>query len=233
MQQIQFAARIEVDDREKKSGVAESLSQRPGVRVRFRRLSIGDYLVDNTLIVERKTLADFAFSVRDGRLFSQCARLVRSSPVRSCLILEGTGKRYPRLAIPGSAFQGALITVALIFGLPIFRSATPEETANLIIYASQQLSRRDGVPVRRHTQKSGSLERCRILMLQGISGVGPAKAATLLEVFGSPACVGSATTAELEAADGIGPTTARRIHAVFQGSSSTPRPEVSRLTKLK
>jgi len=93
-------------------------------------LPLGDYEVDSTLIVERKTLADFAVSVLDGRLFRQVGRLAREPEVRSCLILEGTPERYPRLAIPTPAFQGALITVTLVFGVPVLRSANPEETGD-------------------------------------------------------------------------------------------------------
>ncbi len=72
---MQFAARITVDDRERSSGVAEGLSRRPGVKITSRRLPLGDYEVDSTLIVERKTLGDFAVSVLDGRLFRQAGRM--------------------------------------------------------------------------------------------------------------------------------------------------------------
>ena len=127
----QIAVRIIVDDRERTAGVAEVLWQRPGVSIAVRRLKLGDYQVNDTLIVERKTLADFARSVRDCRLFTQAGRLTRQRRMRTCLILEGTPDRYPRLAIPKPAFQGALITVSLVFGLPVLRSATPEETVSV------------------------------------------------------------------------------------------------------
>ena len=112
---LRCASQIAIDDRERSSGVADALSRRPGVNLTTRRLSLGDYEVDKNLIVERKTLADFAVSVLDGRLFRQAARLARNPEVRTCLILEGTPERYPRLAISTSAFQGALITVTLVY----------------------------------------------------------------------------------------------------------------------
>jgi len=127
--QQHFAARIVVDDRERCSGVAEALLKRSGVTIAVRRLQLGDYQVVDSLVVERKTLADFALSVRDGRLFSQVSRLVRSTRDRPCLILEGTVKRYPRLSISRAAFQGALITAMVVFGLPVLRSRNPDETA--------------------------------------------------------------------------------------------------------
>jgi len=90
-----IAVRIAVDDRERSSGVALALWQRPGINIAIRRLKLGDYQVDDTLLVERKTLADFALSVRDCRLFTQLGRLTRQRKMRTCLILEGTPERYP------------------------------------------------------------------------------------------------------------------------------------------
>ena len=109
----QFVRRIAADDRERPSGVPEALEEHPDVEVTIRRLTLGDYQVDNTLIVERKTLADFAISVIDGRLFTQASRLTRIKRARTCLILEGTPKQYPDPAISREAMQGALITVTL------------------------------------------------------------------------------------------------------------------------
>ena len=43
--------------------------------VRMVRLPIGDYLIDGGVLVERKTYADFATSLADGRLFLQAAAL--------------------------------------------------------------------------------------------------------------------------------------------------------------
>jgi len=68
-----------VDDRESKSEVIKFLSETKNVSVDIKRLSLGDYLVDNRLIFERKTLNDFALSIIDGRLFSQAIRLPSSS----------------------------------------------------------------------------------------------------------------------------------------------------------
>ena len=60
---------IIADDRECKSEVINSLLQIEDVEVSISRLSMGDYKIDNRLIVERKTLKDFAVSIIDGRFF--------------------------------------------------------------------------------------------------------------------------------------------------------------------
>jgi len=206
-----------VDDRERHSGVPKALKQHPEVELNIRRLSLGDYKVDDTLIVERKTLADFAISVLDGRLFMQVGRLTRQQTMRACLILEGTPMRYPRSAIPRPAFQGAIITVTLVFGLPVLRSSTPDETADLILYAANQLQRRNVQPPRRWGYNIKGLPRQQRLLLQAIPEIGPVKADGLLKAFGSPAAVAFANLEQLETVDGIGPSAAKKIQNVFHG----------------
>lgn len=211
----QFAQRIVVDNRERCSRVAEALWRLPGVSVAIRRLELGDYQVSDSLIVERKTLADFARSVRDCRLFTQVGRLSRHRKMRTCLILEGTSDCYPRLAIPKPAFQGAMITVTLVFGLPVLRSATPEDTADLILYAANQLRRREVRPPRRRGFKVTGNRRRQILLLQTIPDVGPKKAEILLDTFRTPAGIAKASVDELRSVDGIGEVAATKIHQVF------------------
>lgn len=213
----QFAQRIAVDDRERHAGVAEALARHQNVRVTVRRLKFGDYQVDDTLIVERKTLADFALSVIDGRLFTQISRLTRVQRARPCLILEGTPSDCPTPRIPRSALQGAIITATLVFGLPLLRSTGPEETADLILYAADQLRRRLTRPPRRFGYHPKGLARQQCLLLQAIPEIGPAKAKRLLHIFGTPGGVASASEEDLRAVDGIGESAAQKIRHVFHG----------------
>ena len=213
----QFVRRIAIDDRERACGVPGALARHPNVETTMRRLPLGDYQVDNTLIVERKTLADFAFSVRDGRLFPQVSRLSRSTRERPCLILEGTVKRYPRLSISRSAFQGALISVTVLFGLPVIRSRNPDETARMIIYATDQLQTRRARPPRRCGFKTTALRRHQVYLLQAIPEIGGSKAELLLDAFSSPARIANASVDELRDVNGIGEVAATKIHQVFHG----------------
>ena len=50
--------------------------------------TVGDYSIDDRVVVERKTYADFATSLVDGRLFPQAAALARCS-YRPVILLEG------------------------------------------------------------------------------------------------------------------------------------------------
>lgn len=215
---LQFVRRVAVDDRECPSGVIEALRTHPNVELTVHRLSLGDYLIDRTLIVERKTLQDFAASVVDGRLFAQASRLARTDRARPCFILEGAADDQQSLIIPRSAMQGAIITLTLVFGLPLLRSTCPRETADLILYAADQLQRRSSTAPKRQGYHPKGLARQQSFLLQAIPEIGPARSKLLLDTFGSPAGVASATVEELRAVDGIGEVAATSVYRVFHGS---------------
>jgi ERCC4-type nuclease len=212
-----FVRRIVADNRERRSGVPEALANQPNVHLTHHNLSLGDYRVDNNLIVERKTFTDFAKSVKDGRLFTQASRLSRLKRARPCLILEGTGINHWSGALPRSALQGAIITITLVFGLPLLRSSSPEETASLILYAAEQLHRRATKLPQRYGYHPNGLTRQQSYLLQAIPGIGPTRAQDLLNTFCSPFGVASATIEALQTAKGIGTSAATKIHQVFHG----------------
>jgi len=212
-----FVRRIVADHRERPSGVPAALANHPDVSLHIHHLKLGDYRVNDTLIVERKTLSDFALSVIDGRLFTQASRLARVTSARPCLILEGTHENQPTPVIPRSAMQGAIITVTLVFGLPLLRSTCPRETADLILYAADQLHRRTTQTPKRYGYHPKGLTRQQSFLLQAIPEIGPLKAIRLLSVLGSPAGVAAADIEILETVEGIGPSAARKIYSVLHG----------------
>jgi ERCC4-type nuclease len=182
----------------------------PEVSVRIERLSSGDYLADRRILFERKTLPDFAVSIVDGRLFKQLPALAKSK-FRSVLILEGGGKDADGLGVRREALQGALITISLIFNIPILRSMAPEETARLMVYAARQVQSFSPAVRQRPGYRPKSKEARRRYILQGLPGVGRDRALRLLEKFGSVEAVMCATREELLTVEGVGAKTADRI----------------------
>src|SRR5690606_35758435 len=168
---------------------------------------VGDYQVDDLVLVERKTIPDLAASIRDGRWFLQAVKL-SATPMQSLVILEGTSFNYQNLGIKWETIQGALISLSLLFKIPLLRSRNPEETAKLILYSAGQI-RRSGTcagPVRHFPigQKRSSKTRKQIHVLQGFSGIGPEWAKILLEKFGSLKAIFEAFSEDVEAIPGIG-----------------------------
>ncbi len=103
---------ILVVDRERFGQVLQTLRALEDVSVATRQLPLGDYQVDGRLLVERKTLHDFALSIIDGRLFNQMKHLA-TAPQNSVLILEGRSRDLQNSGIGREALQGALITISL------------------------------------------------------------------------------------------------------------------------
>lgn len=201
---------IWVDDRERPSAVFRELEGREEIRLEVRRLSVGDYEVDGRLLVERKTLPDLAVSLIDGRLFRQMNRLAASN-LKGVLILEGRSRDLEPAGVRRQALQGALLTVSLVLGIPILRAISPAETAWLLVQAARQARVvASGALPRSGYRPKGRRQR-QLFILQSLPGVGPTRAARLLEHFGSVQQVLNAGAEGLAAVEGIGQGIARRI----------------------
>ncbi|MGB5833131.1 MAG: ERCC4 domain-containing protein [Thiohalocapsa sp.] len=201
---------IIVDDRESSAAVADALRQDPRTTVRIQRLSVGDYLVDQALLFERKTLMDLTASIKDGRIFRQGLRLANAS-AQGILILEGRSHDLSQSRMRREAIQGALVTLSLGFGIPLLRSADPEETARLILLAARQGRTRARGALPRPGSRPRTKSRVQSHVLQGLPGVGPERAKRLIERFGTVEAVIAAPVSELAAVPGIGTGTATAI----------------------
>jgi ERCC4-type nuclease len=202
---------ITADDREQQSGIPELLSTQPGVEVHIERLPLGDYLIDDAILFERKTLIDLTESIKDGRLFRQGLRLA-AAPCRVALLLEGRAGDLARSGMSRESIQGALVTLTLFFGVPLLRAFAPEESARMMLYAARQgraittarIARPGGL--RRRGKR-----RIQQALLQGLPGIGPERAARLIDRFGSVEAVLTADAKALAEVRGIGRTTAAAI----------------------
>jgi ERCC4-type nuclease len=206
---------ILADDRERDAGVIAALQRLDGVVVTVQRLALGDYQANDTLIVERKTLADFAASIADGRLFTQARRLA-AAPRHSLFILEGTAADLAACAMRREAMQGALISLSLIFGIPVLRSISADETARLIVYAIRQLRATAHGATQRHGYRPKGTRKRQLYMLQGLPGIGPARAERLLDTFGTVQAICNANPDQLAEVPGIGRRTAEAMERIIR-----------------
>jgi DNA excision repair protein ERCC-4 len=214
MVRVDQTIHIIADDREQKSEVIRSLLEIENIAVRIQRLAIGDYQVDSRVIVERKTLKDFALSIIDGRLFKQMIRLANST-LMGVLILEGTVNAASEPGVTREAMQGALITISLILGLPVLRAKDSAETAKLLVFMSRQINHLWNGGIKRHGYRPKSKRKRQLFMLQGLPGIGYERAVRLLDTFGSVEGVISASSEELQVVEGIGKKIAEKIKWVL------------------
>jgi len=207
--------RVVADDREQPGGVIDALQSLPGVALEVRRLTCGDYVFEGKVVVERKTLADFARSVMDARLFRQAGAMAQSAN-RAVLILEADGSELADTGLSREAMQGALITVSVFYGLAVLRSTGPGETAQLLLYLGRQAQKYCRGGLSRPGYRPKGRRARQLFILQGLPGVGPARAAGLLDRFGSVQAVATAQADELATVKGIGKGIAARIRRMLE-----------------
>ena len=222
---------VTADDRELNGGVIDALRAQRGVSVAVERLPLGDYLIDGALLIERKTLPDLVASIKDGRLFAQGCRLA-SSPLRTALILEGTGQDLVDSEMRREAIQGALISLSLYLGIALLRSRGPVETAQLILFAARQGRQAATGITPRPSRRLRTKRRIQARVLQGLPGVGPERARLLLERFGTLEAVMRAEPEELASVRGIGQATAKMIHWAVKETGPVYGPPVARIFPL-
>lgn len=196
---------ITIDDRERNDRLITALQQ-AGSKVLIKRLETGDYLVDN-LVIERKSFQDFCISITDGRLFRQATRLT-GIPEQPLIILEGVLDDWQKMNVTSEAIQGALITIILIFRIPLLYSPSPEETAKIILFAASQLKRssylNNTYPRHNGKNKASKKQKIQSHVLQGFPGIGPKRAKELLNKFETLSAIFNASHHQLANVAGMG-----------------------------
>ena len=208
--------RIIVDERERKSGIPDLLKS-IGLNLELKVLPIGDYVVAPETIVERKSIRDLMSSVFDGRLFDQCSRLKEhfQHPV---ILMEGNMDEIEEIVENPLIFYGAISTVAIDFKIPIIPTPNATHTAKLLV---SMCSRKDSPkgPYLKKIKRSNDLEKQQLSSLCSLPGVGEKFAMRLLEKFGTPLRVFTATTSELAKVDGLGEARAKKIKKILESKS--------------
>ncbi|WP_295392131.1 ERCC4 domain-containing protein [uncultured Thiodictyon sp.] len=211
---------VVVDDRESAGAVLAALRGHEGIETRVARLPLGDYLVDDAWLFERKTLPDLVASIKDGRLFAQGLRLAQA-PLRTAVILEGSTRDLAECRMRREAIQGALVALTLFLGIPLLRSLDPAETARLMLFAARQGRAFAAGSLPRKGRRPRGKARVQSRILQGLPGIGPARAKRLLERFGTIESVMAAPADELAEVPGIGQETAAAIRWAVAEATAT------------
>ncbi|OLZ42342.1 Hef nuclease [Natrinema saccharevitans] len=209
------AVAVVADQREMDANIARDLSRREEVEVRLETLDVGDYVLSDRVVVERKSVADFVDSLVGGdrSVFEQVGAMARHYS-RPIVIVEGEGL-YEQRNVNPNAIRGALSSLAVDFGASVLRTGGEDETTELLAVIAgreQDVSDRE---VSVHGEKqSKTLSEQQEYVVASIAEIGPVTARSLLEEFGTVEGVMIATEDELQAADGVGQVTAERIREV-------------------
>lgn len=215
--------KIYVDFREKDSGVPLILLKL-GVKVIYQNLTVGDYILPNDYAVERKNVEDFVSSMISGRLFNQAYRLVETYQNPIFLVegnLQETLETFPK---PRSIW-GALASLSIRYGVHIFFTANPNQTAELIkILANQAQEIKPIEPVLRERRKIKSLADHQLYVVSSLPGVGLKLADKMLRRFRSVRKIFQASKRELMLIEGLGKSKIEKICELLD-SPYKPQPK--------
>jgi Fanconi anemia group M protein len=180
-----------------------------GSKVEVKSLDVGDFILSNEIVIERKTVEDFIRSVMDGRLFKQIIAM-KDAYKRPIMILQGELKDV--IGIGESAFFGALASIVSDFQVPIIMSHDEEEASKIIYHIArrEQMEIKKEVRVR-EGKKPSSMDEIQRYIVSGIPGVDAIIADRLLKELGTVEKVFTSNEDELKKVKSIGDKLARRI----------------------
>jgi Fanconi anemia group M protein len=209
---------IVADQRELDSHIARDLSTREGITTRLETLEVGDYVLSDRVVVERKSVSDFLDTLlgEDRSMFEQVKDATRNY-ARPVVVIEGEDLYGERNVHP-NAIRGALSSLAVDFGASVLFTRDAEDTADLLEVIARREQEDDDREVRVHGKKSQrTLEEQQEYVVSSIGEVGPVTARALLDHFGSVEAVMTASEDELLEVKGVGQVTAERIREVVSG----------------
>lgn len=211
---------IIVDSRELNGGIPKYLD-RMGAEYEIQQCEVGDYILSDTVAVERKTIEDFLSTWLDRRdLFDQLHDLAQSYS-RPLLMIEGDPLDiYIRRRINPKAVDGVLIAIQVSMRIPIIWSQSKEHTAQWLIHIA---AREQDTEEKKHFSKHGkrsSMSRSELqeYIVSAVPDLGLVTARRLLEHFGSVRSVFCADRDELMKVPKVGAVTADKIIEIVGGT---------------
>ena len=139
---------------------------------------------------------------------------------RPILLLEGFTPGRSILNVSADAIRGALVSFAAVFRIPTLCAAGPSDAAVAILTAARQFRKAFEDGYVRAGYRPRGLRKRRLFVLQGLPGVGRRRATALLDHFGCPASVMSASAENLRRVPRIGPAVAAAIVRVARAGGS-------------
>ena len=194
------------DYREKSSGIIEALEKNK-IKVNLLNLPVGDFLISDRAVIERKTGEDFLQSIIDGRLFNQAEEMTRNFE-KVFFMIEG--KFHNLRNIHENAIRGALVSLFFDYNIPVIKTKNIVDSADFITH----LAKREQIGEKREVRLRGNKRKMTLanqqqFIIESLPGVGPNLAKELLKHFGSIKGVFTANERELRQVKKIGKKKAR------------------------
>ncbi len=203
---------IIADNRERSSGIPQLLISR-NIKTKTFQLVVGDYIINDSIVVERKTKTDFIQSIINGRLFAQCEGMKKTGLI-PLIIVEGNPFQTARNIKP-EAIKGALLSISLAWQIPVIRSSGKEDTVELMIMAAHQHFNPPQF-IYKKGRNSKSKQNQKHFFIQNLPGIGPQLAHNLLTHFKTIESIILADIIDLIEVEGIGKKKATALFHFFR-----------------
>ena len=207
---------ITVDDREP-DGICSMLGEH-----NQKRLFLGDYIINNTIIVERKTASDFINSLVIGHLKSQVYRLTKeySNPVLAIIgnIYIEAQERISRQALiaqlasltarhnlEGARGKVSLITFETDYDFALYLKYLDKKTSDNKPFINPEIEEID----------KNDIDAVKNALLSLIPDLGEVLVKNLLRKFGSIRNIANMSVKELIEVEGLGLKKAKVVFRVF------------------
>ena len=178
--------------------------------IKSERLPLGDIILHDPaqqkdiVLFERKTLADLAASIRDGRYKEQSFRLIETAAATGfhthniVYIIEGDLSRYDERHshITKTALQSAMVSLLYYKGFSVVRTMNLGETADFILHFADKVAKEGPLSVadtaaaysevstKKEKRDYITRENIGEIMLAQVPGVSPKIAAAILAKYG-------------------------------------------------
>ena len=187
-----------------------------------KRLFLGDYIINNTVIIERKTASDFVNSLITKHLKSQVYRLTKAytNPVLAIIgnIYIEAQERISRQALiaqlasltsrhnlEGAQGRVSLITFETEYDFALYLNYLDKKTTENKPFTNPDLEGLD----------KNDIEAVKNGMLSSVPNLGDVLVKNLLHKFGSVRNIVNASVKELSSVDGVGLKKAKMVFKVF------------------
>ena len=201
------------DTRELGALVSRELSKL-GVLVKSETLEVGDFVLSDRVVVERKNVDDFASSIIDGRLFEQAAKL-KESCMKPIIVVEGESLKGSGRVRP-EAMMGAYASILVDYGIPVVWTREPSETAQLMFaVARREQIQEKRLPRIMTAPKPSTIEHQQEFIVSSLPNIDNTRAKKLLSHFQTVEDVFSASKEELMSVSGIGERISEEIKRVL------------------
>ncbi len=177
--------------------------------IKSERLPLGDIILHDPtqekdiVLFERKTLADLAASIRDGRYKEQSFRLIESAAATGfsthhiIYIIEGDLSRYDdrHTQITKTALQSAMVSLMYYKGFSVIRTMNVGETADFVLHFADKVSKEGPLSVadtaaysevsaKKEKRDYITRENIGEIMLAQVPGVSAKTASAILSKYG-------------------------------------------------